>query len=52
MFSLVLFLADLNCYLMITDEVSERRAVTLAWLNTSLCKEKLEVIISGEITCC
>lgn len=47
MFSLVLFLADFNCYLMVTDEVSGRKTVTLTWLNTSLCKEKLEVMIYG-----
>lgn len=52
MFSLVLFLADFHCCLMITNEVSERRTVTLAWVNTSLCKEKLEVMISSEKMSC
>jgi len=49
MFFLVLFLTVFNCYLMMTDELSERRrTVTLAWLNTSLCKEKLEMMIYEE----
>lgn len=29
------------CYLIMANELSERRTVTLAWLTTSLCKEKL-----------
>lgn len=48
-FFLVLFLAAFNCYLIMTDELSERRrSVTLAWLNTSFCKEKLEVMMYEE----
>ena len=46
---LVLFLTAFNCYLMMTDELSERRrTVTLAWLNTNLCEEKLEVMMCEE----
>lgn len=30
------------------NELSERRTVTLAWLNTSMCKENLEVMTYEE----
>lgn len=33
---------------MMADELSEIRTVTLAWLNTSLSKENLEVMIHEE----